>query len=608
MCGIVGYYSHGSSNPPGVLDKALGKLAHRGPDDSGLFNDGPFSIGHTRLSIIDLSGGHQPLVSSGGNLALIANGEIYNYLELREELIEKGHRFLTMTDSEVILHAYEEYGDHFLKHLHGMFAFALFDKGKKLLILARDRLGIKPLFFANLPDGIAFSSELKALIPLMDRQAEIDPRGLAEFLQNQFNSGLVTILKDVERLLPGEFIKIVNGRLTERKKYWSALDVKSEKMDGGEARDRFDVIMELVMKQHMRSDVPFGLFLSGGVDSSVLLALLSQWTDEPVRTFSVGFPGTRLINELPAAKKMAQRFSSRHTEITPGAEDLKNSLAFTIWAADDLMRDYANLPTCLLAEAAGKELKVVFSGEGGDEVFAGYGRYRMPRIERFLKSMIVPGTGGFRTRGTFRGQWPGSLFREPLLEAARDHRRPFKEAWTETPAHWSELQRMQYTDLVTALPDNLLVKADRMLMAWGVEGRVPFLDHRVVEFGLSLPDELKVEGNQGKAFLKRWAASYIPPEHLKAPKKGFHVPVGDWFDDDFLKDLMSALPDHIIIKEWFKPEGVRRLIGACRRNSHAKRMVMAMVQFAIWSNLFILGDGERPPARIHPLELISTSK
>ena len=315
MCGITGLYLEKGTIDPIKLDGAAQTLTHRGPDNSDSFVDGSFGMAHTRLSIIDLSGGDQPLFARNKELILIANGEIYNFIELRRDLAKRGHHFATRSDSEVILHAYVQYGKDFLRVLHGMFAFALYDKTDRRLILARDRLGIKPLFLAHLAEGVAFASEIKALRYLDSAPPQIYPDGLIEYLQNQFSSGRTTLLQGYERLLPGEAVCIEQGRVRERWRYWSPLEIKPVAMDFQEARDAFDQLMETVMRQHMRSDVPFGLFLSGGVDSSILLALLSRYKDEPIRTFSVGFCDTRLADELPQAERLARRFGSRHTAI-----------------------------------------------------------------------------------------------------------------------------------------------------------------------------------------------------------------------------------------------------------------------------------------------------
>jgi asparagine synthase (glutamine-hydrolysing) len=608
MCGIVGRFNRQAPVNTLALEAAVARLAHRGPDDRGTFVDGNFGMGHTRLSIIDLAGGHQPLRTADGQLTLIANGEIYNFIELRAELEAKGHRFLTHSDSEVILHAYREFGEGFLSQILGMFAFALYDGARKQLILARDRLGIKPLFLAIQASGIAFASEIKGLLPLLDEQPPIDPQGLAAYLQNQFATGARTLLRGVERVLPGEALWIERGEVARRQRYWSPLQVQPLDLGYDEAATRFDDLMGRVITQHMRSDVPFGLFLSGGVDSAVLLAALSRHANEPIRTFSVGFPGTSVKDELPLALQMARRFGSHHQEIQPQARDILHSLPLTIWAADELMRDNANLPTALLAQAASQELKVVFSGEGGDEVFAGYGRYHSSLLERWFKGLLAPGSQGFRTRGTFRGPWPRKLFTPALLEQLPAVRQPVVAAWRQVPNTWTDLRRMQYIDLTQALPDNLLVKADRMLMAWALEGRVPFLDHRLVEFGLGLPDRLKVAGGVGKLFLKRWAARDIPEDYLFARKRGFHVPLGDWQDAELLGRLARVLPENPALHPWFRPEGVRELIARCREVPKGSAMLWAIVQFVLWRRFLQQGFSERPAALTDPLMLLEDGR
>lgn len=608
MCGIVGRFNRQAPVNTLALEVAVARLAHRGPDDRGTFVDDNFGMGHTRLSIIDLAGGHQPLRTADGQLTLIANGEIYNFIELRAELEAKGHRFLTHSDSEVILHAYREFGEGFLSQILGMFAFALYDGARKRLILARDRLGIKPLFLAIQASGIAFASEIKGLLPLLDEPPPIDPQGLAAYLQNQFATGARTLLRGVERVLPGEALWIEQGEVSRRQRYWSPLHVQPLDLGYDEAATRFDDLMDRVITQHMRSDVPFGLFLSGGVDSAVLLAALSRHADEPIRTFSVGFPGTSVKDELPLAQQMARRFGSKHREIQPQARDILHSLPLTIWAADELMRDNANLPTALLAQAASQELKVVFSGEGGDEVFAGYGRYHSSLLERWFKGLLAPGSQGFRTRGTFRGPWPRKLFTPALLEQLPAVRQPVVDAWRQAPATWTDLRRMQYIDLTQALPDNLLVKADRMLMAWALEGRVPFLDHRLVEFGLGLPDRLKVAGGVGKLFLKRWATHEIPADYLFARKRGFHVPMGDWQDADLLGRLARVLPENPALHPWFRPQGVRELIARCREVPKGSAMLWAIVQFVLWRRFLQQGFSERPAALTDPLTLLEDGR
>jgi asparagine synthase (glutamine-hydrolysing) len=605
MCGIAGVVFPDRPVDRAMLERMAAALAHRGPDDQGFFVEDGVGLAHTRLSIMDLAHGHQPLYGRGEELVVIANGEIYNDLELRAELEKQGVRYQTRSDSETILHAYEREGVECLPQLFGMFAFALYDRRAKRLLLARDRLGIKPLFLATLPGGYAFSSELKALLPALADRVAIDADGLIQFLHNQFNSGRTTILKDVERIAPGEAVLFEDGRLVRRWRYWSPLGVRTRPLTFGEASEQFAPLMETVMRQHMRSDVPFGLFLSGGVDSGTLLALLTKYGDKPVRTLSVGFPGTNTADELPPALEMAKRYGSIHTEIRPRRDELFNHLAATVWAADDLMRDYANIPTSLLARQAATELKVVFSGEGGDEVFAGYGRFSSPPVERGLKNLVRPGSGGFRTSGMLRRRDRRHLLGTALQAAFRNVRQPFIDAWQACPSDWSALQRMQYDELVTALPDNLMVKADRMMMAWGLEGRVPFLDHRIVEFGLSLPDGLKVQGRRGKVFLKEWARPFLQEEQISGRKRGFHVPVGEWLSGDFLTRLGQVLPTLPAVQNWFNPAELARLVREQGGSGSAPtRILFSLLQFALWHRMFIEGKGERPAALVDPLDFL----
>ncbi len=605
MCGIAGLYLKSSETSELLLSKMIAQLQHRGPDHHDIYCDGPLGLVHSRLSIIDLAGGDQPFVDKQDGLVLVANGEIYNHIELRAELEAKGRKFQTHSDCETILHAYAVYGETFLEHIGGMFAFALYDHKKQRLILARDRLGMKPLFFAETADGFCFASEIKALLPALPNKPEINPAALIQFLQNQNASGRETLFAGVEQILPGEYLLVEKGTDVQSKQYWTALDVQSRDIDYVEAEAEFDSLMETVMRQHMRADVPFGLFLSGGVDSTTLLALLSRYKEEPIRTFSLGFTNSSVGDELATAESIAKHFNSQHTIIRPTGDSMLQRLVYSTWAADDLMRDFANLPTSLLAEEAAKELKVVFSGEGGDEAFAGYGRYRPGKIERGLKNLLHPGSGGFRTGGNFRGNLPKSLFSAKLLQHAAEWRAPIIDAWQATPSSWSDLQRMQYVDLTTALPDNLLVKADRMLMGWSLEGRLPFVDHRVVEFGLSLPDTLKIEGKQCKIFLKKWASRHLPNEHFWQKKKGFSVPVKDWLQGDYLHKIGKALLSSPAILEWMQPAGVEALLKRQQQKGDVSKNIYALLQFAIWHKLFIVGDGEKPAALIDPLGFLT---
>ncbi len=604
MCGIAGAFLRQGEVDRNVLASAAKAIAHRGPDGQGFFQEGQVGLTHVRLSIIDLEGGAQPLFSEDENLCLVANCEVYNYLELKASLVNQGYHFRTHSDCEPILAAYQHYGEDFLQQLKGMYAFALYDRKRERLLIARDRLGIKPLFLQQDERGVFFASELKGLSAISGKRPPINPAGLVQYLQNNFSSQQTTLLQGVDRVLPGEAILIEKGEIVRRWQYWKPNHVTPIQGSEGELQQQFDYLMDEVMKIHLRSDVPFGLFLSGGVDSAVLLAMLDRYADGPISTYSVGFPGTSVANELNAAGEIAKRFNTRHTVLELHEQDLLQALPHAIWAADELMGDYANLPVSLLAQRAAQDLKVVFSGEGGDEVFAGYARYRMPAPKRIIKQLRYPGSGGFRMSKTFKSPWEKALFGPALLDQRDAWSRPFIDSWQSLPSEWPRMSRMQAVDIQSWLADDLLVKADRMLMAWGVEGRVPFLDHQIVEFGLALPPELKVQGKSGKAFLRRWAEQYLPKEHLWSKKQGFSVPVRDWLTGPLLTPLEQCLPEHPGIKEWFNPAGIRQLFVRQREKGDVTQPLWRLWQFAIWYSLFIEGDGSMPEAACDPVAYI----
>ena len=605
MCGIAGLIARQEEVDRNELHEMTKRLQHRGPDSSGFYIRNNVGLGHTRLSIIDLEGGAQPIVSFDKNLALVANGEIYNYVELMDDLTKKGCLFKTRSDNETIMQSYLHYGQEFIHQLNGMFAFALYDKRSDKVLLGRDRLGIKPLFYYVSSNKIAFASEIKAIIPVLDHAPEINEEGLSQFFHNQFNTGRETIIKGVCRVLPGEMITIDKNLGISHWQYWTARSMQPVDFTLEEAQEEFEPLFEQVMKEHIRSDVPYGLFLSGGVDSAVVLAMLHRFQERPIRTFSVGYKDSRIENELEPAWFIADRFNTDHEPISLDKEHLFKRIPYVIWATDDLMRDYACLPTSFLAERASTELKVVFTGEGGDEVFAGYGRYRKSTLQRWLKTLIAPGSGGFRTRSQIKNRWARHLFQPHLQGSHNEFRKPFVQVWRSCSAAWSDVQKSQFVDIVTALPDNLLVKVDRMLMSFGVEGRVPFLDHRIVNFGLSLPDHLKVKTRYGKLFLRNWGKKYIPEQHLWRKKTGFHVPVGEFFSKDILNKLEEKLMKNAATKEWFHMEWVSKLFKYQRSGAYATRVIWCLMQFAIWHRMYIENSGMEPSREEDPLDWIS---
>lgn len=596
MCGIAGVFQKSGAVNRADLERAAALLQHRGPDHSDVFINGRIGLAHTRLSIIDIEGGDQPFHHPSG-MHLVANGEVYNYVELQALHKQKSLRYSSHSDCECILHCYADKGLEGITQLNGMFAFALFDSSKNSLLLARDRLGIKPLFYAKTHQGLIFASEIKALLCLLDSVPSISDDALAQFLQNQFYTGADSIFEGIYQVLPGQVLEIDQHLNIQAHQYWSATDVASQQIDLQQATESFTDLFGQVMTEHMRADVPYGLFLSGGIDSSLLLAELTERKGEPIRTFSVGYAGVNMQDELSQAEELAKHFASEHTSLKVERDDLFNRIVYSIWAADDLMRDYACLPTSLLSELATKELKVVFSGEGGDESFAGYRRYR-PSIEQSLKGMLL-GAGGLRSSGQLASNTPKKLFSASLRNV--DVRRTVKSAWNDTPSNWSNMQKAQYVDLTTALADNLLVKADRMMMSFGLEGRVPLCDHRIVEFGLSLPDKLKYPAKQGKWFLRQWSQSKLPADHLKRPKRGFYVPVNEWFQGDFLLQLGQKLQTNQALKSYFNPSAVAYFVQQQQTGKNYSRELFCLMQFAIWHKLFVEGSPAPSPIE-NPLD------
>jgi asparagine synthase (glutamine-hydrolysing) len=364
--------------------------------------------------------------------------------------------------------------------------------------------------------------------------------------------------------------------------------------------------MDDVMRKHLRADVPFGLFLSGGIDSSTLLALIKNAGAAPLRSYSIGFPGSEVFNESSEAERIARHFGIEHVTLALDGPAMFAAIPHAIWAADELIEDSAGLALSALAARAAADVKMVFTGDGGDEAFAGYGRYRRPYVQRLLRSLIRPGSGGYRTKPGFTFWSRRDLFQPSLLRANDDWRAPFIESWQSAPRAWSDLQRMQAVDIETVMADRYLVKTDRMTMAWGLEARVPFLDHRVIEFGLALPDALKIEGRLGKAFLRRWAQRWLPLDHLQLRKRGLSVPVDDWPRGPRLQRLEQALLGSPGIQEWFLPAGIRALVAAQQRKpaSATRIKLLRLLHFMVWHRLFIEGNGAEPARHQDPLEFL----
>jgi asparagine synthase (glutamine-hydrolysing) len=571
MCGIAGLMTAGGAPSEPALRAMAEALAHRGPDGRGMYRSGNVGMVHTRLAIIDLVTGDQPLREPGG-AALVANGEIYNYVELREELAGQG--FATASDCEPPLHLYRRHGLDFAARLRGMYAIAIHDPGEGRLVLARDPFGIKPLYYAETKAGFAFASEPQALIAAGLVQPEVCPERRAELLQLQFTTGAETAFQGVRRVLPGETLVVAQGSVIDRRQR-EALPADGVRAEGeAKALDRLDAALEDSVRLHQRADVPYAMFLSGGIDSSALLALMARLNERPVRAFTVGFSKTEVADERAHARDVARACGADHVEVEFEEGDFWRLLPEIAAALDDPAADYAVLPTYKLGREAGREFKVILCGEGGDELFAGYGRYRS------LMRPLWLGGRTLRPRGIL-----------DRLEVLRDEPRGWRDGIAAAQIHAerggrTKLQVGQAIDCADWLPNDLLTKLDRCLMAHGVEGRTPFLDPMVADVAFRLPDELKVRKGMGKWLLRRWLEDNLPQAKPFTRKRGFTVPVGSWIAarGTELGPLVAAEPG---VAEVCRPGSVERLFRASGKRAGLAAWVLLF--YALWHRRHILG-------------------
>jgi asparagine synthase (glutamine-hydrolysing) len=625
MCGIVGIVAApGGSLPNAVVAQAMNAaLTHRGPDDEGSYCDGQAMLGMRRLSIIDLAEGHQPVRNEDGSVQAVFNGAIYNYRELRGELEARGHRFYTRSDTEVIVHGYEEWGDDGFARLDGMFGIALWDRRARALILARDRFGEKPLFY-SLQAGEAgeaggrllFASELKSLLAVPGFKREIAPEAVRSYVCFGYVPTPGSIFRDVHKLPPGHSLRFVDGRLDLRRYYRLDLESKHE-LGEREAEEQLAGLLDEAVKSRLVSDVPFGAFLSGGLDSSVVVALMSRHLQQPVRTFSIGFRESH-YNELSDARRVAKHLGTEHHELVvkPNAVELLQQL---VWYLDEPFADSSAVPTYLVAKLAREQVKMVLTGDGGDEAFAGYDRYlRFLALERAgplkpaaataakIAGRWVPGSRGYRLARIaerLRQEFPESYLSGVALTRADVADRILGDAvradgadhygvLAEVARAFSSLRpldRCVSIDFASYLPDDILVKLDRMAMANSLEGRSPFLSHRLVEFAVGLPRSLRVRDGRGKYLLRRAAARWLPPEVLSKPKQGFAIPLAQWF-----RGPLAALAGDIFASQAFRdrgllqPEAARRYLdGHLRGDADHGELLWLMVSLELWARRYL---------------------
>jgi asparagine synthase (glutamine-hydrolysing) len=609
MCGLVGFRSERrfKSFRESLLDAAT-LLKHRGPDDSGLYVDEKNGVGlaHRRLSIIDLSkAGRQPMSSDDGKVHVIHNGEIYNFLSIRNELLKLGHQFKSGTDTEVLLKAYLEWGMKSLDRFVGMFAFAIWDQRKQSLLLARDRLGIKPLYYYLRSGDLAFASELKSLMAFKDFCPEIDLESLPLFLHYQYIPAPKTIFQNTYKLLPGYYLEW-NNEGVRMEQYWRAPGhaetSRREGMDEEEWLPELEALLEKAVRDRLISDVPLGALLSGGIDSSLVVALMQKANTAPVRSFTIGFREAD-YNEAPFASKVAKHLGTEHTELYVTPREALEVIPRLPELYDEPFADSSSIPTFLVCRLARSYITVALSGDGGDEQFCGYVRYWTTQslVSGFQGLSGVVKSGGRWVLDHVPSRWVEMVYRPcrnllpqkirvdnfqdkwerlrrilekgdvsdiyrmtislwPKEEISRATGREmtesrYEEVFRETEG-WPLFRRLMKVDQETYLPDAMLTKVDRASMGVGLEVRVPLLDHRVVEHTSLIPDTLKFKNGTGKYLLKRMLARYMPPELFERPKMGFGVPIDQWFRKELKALLLDTLSPERIKKEGLFDERV----------------------------------------------------
>ncbi len=575
MCGIAGIQTTSGQAPDTRhLDTMSDALGHRGPDGEGRFVSGATGLVQTRLAIIDLETGDQPLFDAEG-LALVANGEIYNYLELRREFGES--TFATHSDCETPLKLYRRDGVRFAEALRGMYAIAMYDPDGERLVLARDPFGIKPLYYAEMAHGFIFASEPQAILATSLVDAKLDTDAATQLLELQFTTGRETAFKDICRVLPGETLVIERGRIIERHRKAALPEGAPIPMNEERALVMLEDALVDSVRVHQRSDVPYGMFLSGGIDSSVILACMARLNDQPVRCYTAGFSGTSVVDEREHAARVASATGADHVSIDVTEDDFWALLPSIAAAMDDPAADYAIVPTFKLASEAAKDVKVVLCGEGGDELFAGYGRYRAITRPTWLGGKAMRARGALDGLNLLRNETPE--WRDGILAA-----------WNRAGGGRTRLQRAQAVDCADWLPNDLLIKLDRCLMAHSLEGRTPILDPAVAQAAFLLPDSLKIRGRTGKYLLRAWLAKHLPEAEPFSRKRGFTVPVSEWISrrGARLAPLVAGQPG---VQALCRPDRVRALFAGLgtKPAKHDGQAAWLLLFFALWHQHHILG-------------------
>lgn len=616
MCGIVGFLdgARGHEDALTTIDAMCQMIRHRGPDEQGVWaGDGGVGLGMRRLAIIDLAGGQQPIANEDGSVLVVFNGEIYNHEPLRAELAAKGHTFRTRSDTETIVHAYEEYGDRCVEHLRGMFVFALWDRRRQRLLAARDRFGKKPFNYAWDGQRLVFGSEIKSLLAAGVPRA-LDPIALDEYLTYGYVPAPHTMFAAVKKLPAGHILVVENGQLrTER--YWELRFEPTCQDDEETALARTRALLEDAVRVRLMSEVPLGAFLSGGVDSSLVVGLMSRMMDRPVKTFSIGF-AEEDYSELPYARQMAQHFGTEHTDLIVRPE-LLSVLPELVWAYDEPFADESAVPTYYVSKLAREHVTVALSGDGGDEIFGGYERYaRMRAVEQTAMPLrLALSSGSLLLREGMRGKNRFSGMRLPLPErytrgemafspklraslyssdfaaslGGYDSSRRMLDAFA-AAGDVPEITRMQYVDVQQYLSEDILVKVDKASMLTSLETRAPLLDQDLAQYVASLPESIRTPNGTLKSLLKRVASDLLPPEILNRKKQGFNVPLRTWFGNElapFAREVL--LSPQALGRGVFAPQALQSLVEMELRSPFRmnRRVLWGLLCLEMWFRVYM---------------------
>jgi len=633
VCGIAGFVNRDPERPAdcALLRQMTRALVHRGPDEEGYFSAGPVGLGMRRLRIIDLAGGKQPIANEDGTVWVVFNGEIYNFHDLRQDLVSRGHRFTTNSDTEVIVHLYEEQGIECVRALRGMFAFAIWDSKTQTLSLARDRFGKKPLYYAETSSGFWFGSELKSLLGVPDLSRALNLTALDDYLALGYIPAPHSIFRAVQKLPAASVLTLRAGQVSIRR-YWRLEWQTGAPLTERQALDGLQARLEDAVRCRLTADVPFGAFLSGGIDSSTVVWLMSQALHEPVRTFSIGF-AQQGSSELPFAREVAQAFHTEHYEEVVEADAL-SLLPQLVHAFDEPFGDSSALPTYLVSRLARQQVTMVLSGDGGDELFAGYERYQRYLLLSRLRWLVLGALGANALATTLRtisatstrlNRAAAVLRRAALPPLARytqlvglyapDLRRELLKVGNHTPgavpvavaSAWQEalsfdpVRRLQAVDTETYLIDDVLVKVDRASMANSLESRAPLLDHRLWEYVAALPTAYKFVNGKTKYLLRRLLQGQVPPAVLSRPKQGFAIPRVHWFRGDW-QDMVRPLLLENDMSQYFARPCLERMLEehASGRIDHGEHLWLLLV-FAVWHKRYLSARTSTPLHAVHAL-------